>query len=331
MFLLETINIKSQNTGFQSLLKSGAVVSFSVGRRIEPGVFSINLLGKTITVRSSENLVQGSVLKARVKWTKNRLNLTVIGNKKDSQTVFFERSGIVPGKELKLIADSLINSGLPLLPEYFSRLQPVVKRYKNIDNRLARILILLMDKGIPLTDQNVSEILSLTGGRGRQQSSDWNNNKDRSEKTMDKDDIKKDLKQKINKIDFGMDLLKYFNHRIAGHDNWLIIPLDFSFSRKGHGLLKLRLDDKFTISNLVLTLDDGFEWEFNLVRSGTGRKISVRSTSKYPWSGSPAFLELKEKLYKKDIFFDDINRETVWTDGFTQPAAEGLESVDFTV
>ena len=74
--------------------------------------------------------------------------------------------------------------------------------------------------------------------------------------------IKEKLKNQIKNSDAGTELLKYFNHSIGMHDNWLIIPLRLDFLRAGSGILKLRLDDNLSITNLVLSLDDSNNWEF---------------------------------------------------------------------
>ncbi len=331
MFLLETNNLKSLTTGFQPVLKSGAFVSFTVGKRMGAGIYSVTILGKSITVRASESLVPGSVLRAKVQWKGGRLRLNIVKSGKDPVDPFFDRTAVLSDKTTKIIAESLIRSGMPLLPEYFSGIKPVLKGKNRSDIKLARILILLMDKGIPLTDQNVSEFLMLMGSEEREAGDKRGKNEAEAYKLLDKDEIKEDLKKKIGKIDFGNDLLKYFNHRIAEHDNWLIIPLNFNFKRKGHGVLKLRMDKKFNITNLVLTFNDGTDWEFNMVKNGKGRTLSVNSSMDELWKKSRAFEELKEKLYKKDIYFDDINSRPVPTDGFSKTAEVISRGVDFTV
>ncbi len=331
MFLLETINLKSVTTGFQHVLKSGAFVSFTVGKRMRAGIYTVAILGKSVTVRASESLVPGSVLRAKVAWIDGRLQLNIVKNDKEPVESFFERTADFSDKTNKIVAESLIRSGMPLLQEYFSGIKQALKGKNRSDIRLARILVLLMDKGIPLSEQNVSEILMLMGGEERGNPEKRDKNKTEADKLLDKDEIKEDLKKKIGKIDLGNELLKYFNHRIAGHDNWLIIPLSFNFKRKGKGVLKLRMDKKYNITNMVLTFYDGTDWEFNMVKNGKGSTISVNSSMDDLWKKSRAFEELKEKLYKKDIYFDDINTKPVTTDGFSKTAEVISRGVDFTV
>ncbi|MCK5197399.1 MAG: hypothetical protein KAR21_03560, partial [Spirochaetales bacterium] len=129
----------------------------------------------------------------------------------------------------------------------------------------------------------------------------------------------------------GNELLKYFNHRIAKHGNWLIIPLSYSFTREGAGILKLCLDEDYRVTNLVLSLNDGKVWEFSLVKDKKLSSMKVQGPKDIPWEDTASFGKLKEKLYNIGIQFDDINKEPFLTDGFTEILEGKYDSIDFMI
>ena len=329
MFLLETINLKTGNTGLQNNLKSGNIVVFTVRKKIDTNLYQIFLSGKLMSVSSSRVLVEGSRMRAQISWVGKRLQLKV-HNKHEPFADLLLRSNIILTNETRMIAEGLIRSGMPLLPEYFDKIQQSLRKHRNIDDRLIKILLLLIDKGIPLSEKNITEILSFNGRHEQNQSRNWKKG-GKAKKDKKTEEIKAEIKNQIKKTDSGNELLKYFNHRIAIHDNWLFIPLSYSFARKGTGILKLRLDERFVVTNMVLTLNDGRDWEFNLVKNKNSREMKVRGPKEISWEDTPSFRKLKEKLYNIGIQFDDINKESSVTDGFTEIISGKYDSIDFMI
>lgn len=330
MFLLETTNLKVTNTGLQDKLRSGSFVIFTVRKKIGADLYRILLAGRSMSVRSSKVLIEGSRIRAQVSWIENRLQLKVSSEESDPLTNLLNRSNIILNNETRMIAEGLIRAGMPLHPEYFDKIQLILKKYQNADVRFVRILLLLIDKGIPLTEQNITEILRFSE-RHEEKHSKSGKKDEKAKKNKKIEEIKADLKKQIKYTDSGNELLKYFNHKIARHDNWIIIPLNYSFTRKGKGLLKLRLDKNFGITNLVLTLSDGRDWEFSLIKTKNAGRMKVWGPSKLSWEDTVAFRKLKEKLYNIDILFDDINKESPATDGFTELISGKYDNVDFTI
>jgi hypothetical protein len=329
MFLLETTNLKSITSGFQSTLKSGSRVVFSVINKSDTNMYKILLLGKFLTVKSTNKLKVGSKVKAEVLRTKSGLQLKVL-NKSISDVTSVEKTS---NTKQFLIAEALIRSNMPLDPSYFNKLLPLLGKYKKSDQKYLRILLLLIDKGIPLNEENIKEILEFSNtdnfGKRNSDKNKKNNTKNSIEKNTDS--IKEDLKKQILNTDTENGLLKYFNHAIAIHDNWLIIPLNYSFIRPGEGLLKLRLNENLQVTNMVLNLSDGNNWEFNLEKFDSEGKMKVWGPENSPWEKTDVFIKLKEKLYNMGIVFDDINKEKPVTDGFTEIIHGKIESIDLKV
>ena len=169
MFLLETTNLKAVNTGLQDTLRSGSFVVFTVKKKLDSNLYQISLSGKQMSVSSSKTLTEGSRLRAQVTWLGNRLQLNV-SPKNEPIIDLLMRSNIIIKNETQMIAEGLIRSGMPLLPEYFEKIQQSLRKHKKPDDRLVKILLLLIDKGIPLNDKNLSEIElkgnMITIGRG---------------------------------------------------------------------------------------------------------------------------------------------------------------------
>ena len=178
--------------------------------------------------------------------------------------------------------------------------------------------------------KNITEIFSFTTRDEHSRSQNWKKGEN-AKKNIKTKEIRADIKNQIQKSDFGKDLLKYYNHKIAMHDNWLIIPLNYSFKRKGMGVLKLRMDEKFFVTNLVLTLSDGRDWEFNLVKNKNSGNMKVWGPGDLHWENTAAFRKLKEKLHNIGIQFDDINIGLPSADGFMEIVPGKYDSIDFTV
>lgn len=329
MFLLETTNLKAVNTGLQDTLRSGTFVVFTVKKKLDSNLYQISLSGKQMSVSSSKTLKEGSKLRAQVTWLGNRLQLNV-SLKNEPIIDLLMRSNIIIKNETQMIAEGLIRSGMPLLSGYFEKIQQSLRKHKKPDDRLVKILLLLIDKGIPLNDKNISEIFRFSSGHKQNHSSDWKKN-EKTKKDIKPEDIKEDIEKQIKKTGLGNDLLKYFNHRIAKHGNWLIIPLNYSFTRKGTGVLKLHLDEHYSVINLVLSLNDGRVWEFSLVKDKNLSKMKVQGPTDISWEDTASFRKLKEKLYNKGIQIDDINKEPFVTDGFTEIMSGKYDSIDFTI
>ena len=329
MFLLETIN--TSNTGSQTTLKSGSFVIFTINKKIDSNLYRISLNGNIYNVKTTLPLIIGSKIRAQMFWNNGRLQLKIF-DKSDPLGNLLDKVNITSNPNTKLIADGLIRSGMPFDPIYFEKIQSVIKKTKKVDDKLIKGILLLIEKGIPINTKNISEIFYFTNQKEDEGSHRQNTEENKlKKKNLSVKDIKNDIKQQILSADTGNQLLKYFNHSIALHDNWLIIPLSYSFLRKGRGVLKLRLDDKFLLTNMVLNLDDGVEWEFVLKKQKEGSGMSILGSSKKSWELTEAFSKLKEKLHNIGIVIDDINKEQVQTDGFTELGSERYDSINFMV
>lgn len=325
MFLLETNNIKSINTGLQSALKSGSYISFSVNKKINDNVYKILLLGKYINVKTTNTLKEGSVIKAQVFWNKNKLQLKILEKQNNDSEKNYTDRGIVNFNK-NLITEELVKSNMPLDPSYFKILDPILRKEKKLDQKLVKILLLLIDKGIPLDDNNIKEILDFM----ERKNSD-NSEKNKKNKKENLKEIKEDIKNQIQDTDTGNELIKYFNHSVARHDNWLIIPLNFSFSRPGQGLLKIKLNESLLVTNLVLSLSDGNEWVFSLAKTKEGGLIRISGPNELLWKETTQFIKFKEKLYNMGIIIDDIKKEWSLTNGFSENSSGKVKGIDFTV
>lgn len=330
MFLLETINFKTDNTGLQNKLRSGSFVSFTVREKIDTNMYRILLSGKLMNVTSSSVLPDGVRMRAQVFWVGKRLRLKVL-NKSDPLADLLLGSSIILNNENRMIAEGLVRCGMPLISEYFEKIQQFLRKHKDVDDNLIKVLLLLVDKGIPLSQKNIIEVFSFADRDEQKNLQNWKKD-EKVKKNIGKEEIKAVIKKQIKKSDFGNDLLKYYNHKIAMHDNWLIIPLNYSFSRKGIGILKLRLDEKYDITNLVLSLNDGRDWEFNLVNNNKkNRNMKVYGPKEISWEYTDSFRKLKEKLHNIGIQIDDINKELSVTDGFTDISSGKYDSIDFII
>ena len=196
MFLLETTNLKVANTGLQNKLRSGSFVIFTVRKKIDADLYRILLAGRSMSVRSSEVLIEGSRMRAQVSWIKNRLQLKVSSEERDPLANLLNRSNIIIKNESRMIAEGLIRACMPLHPEYFEKIQVVLKKYKKSDDRLIRILLLLIDKGIPLTEKNITEILHL-GERHEEKHSKSGKKDEKSRKNITTEEIKASIKKQI--------------------------------------------------------------------------------------------------------------------------------------
>ncbi len=331
MFLLETINVKASATGSQTSLKSGSFAFFTITKKISSNLYRISLNGNILNVKTSVPLIIGSKLKAQIFWNNNRLQLKVL-NKPDPIGSLLDKVNIPSNSNTKLIAEGLIRSGIPFNPIFFEKIQSIIKRNKKVDEKLIKTMLLLIEKGIPCNSKNISEIFYFDNQKEDRESQKQNTKDKKSKKkNYSVKEIKNHIKRQILGTDTGNELLKYFNHRIALHDNWLMIPLNYSFLRNGRGVLKLRLDGQFLLTNMVLRLDDGMEWEFTLKKQKDNSRMNIWGSCKNSWELTESFSKLKEKLYNIGIIIDDINKEQLLTDGFTELGSGSYDSINYIV
>ena len=59
--------------------------------------------------------------------------------------------------------------------------------------------------------------------------------------------------------------------------------------------------------------------------------MNVHGPKKMSWEDTPYFKKLKEKLYNIGIQFDDINKESSVTDGFTDIISGKYDSINFVI
>lgn len=330
MFLVETTNTNSHSAGFQNTLKSGKFINFTVRRQIADNLYQILINGKKFQVKSFVFLKEGSQFHAKISWVDNRLKLHVLND--NHNDLLSLNKEILTDPIKKMILEGLIRSNMTFDPSIINKIQLVLSKSSKDNLKLIKILLLLIDKEIPVTDKNIEDIYIYTDKKRNENQEDHKRKKRNTKvQNVNKESIKKEIMNQINRTDTGNELLKYFNHKIAKHDNWLIIPLKFNYKRAGQGLLKLKLNENLIITNIVFTLSDGNDWEFSIVKSGKGRKMHVSGPPKLSWEESLPFIKLKEKLYNMDIISDDINKEGTLTDGFTEISFGKYESVDFTV
>ncbi len=203
MFLLETINTGASNTGSQTILKSGSFAVFTINKQIDSNLYRISLKGNVFNVKSSVALSIGSKIRAQIFWNNNRLQLKV-SDKSNPIASLLDKVNISSNPNTRLIAEGLIRSGIPFDSMYFEKIQTVIKKNKKVDDKLIKGMLLLMEKGIPVNNKNISEIFYFNNQKEDGESSGHNTeennhkNKGLSVKEIKKDVIKVALVGKPN-------------------------------------------------------------------------------------------------------------------------------------
>jgi len=328
----------SQLTG---RIKSGDAVNIKVVKHLGDYKWQVSLNGKLHVVRSHGNIKEGSVIRARALWSGNKLFLTPVKRMVDYSEVI-KNAGIPDDRLSRLIVESFKRSGLPLNPESLLLVRRELRKAKKEDAFLARLLVLIHDKNLKLSQKSLKELLSITEGRSGEGGGSYREEKYKSNDS-DSDSNEKDLKKAIaerlkrqlhNYNNERTSPLHIFNSIRGKHDNWIIIPFSFLLDERDELSGSIRINcRRSTFSYAFITVNSKeARWGFSINMSGKEKKItSFCNNSSERIKALSFFPKLAEKLREMDIKIDDNIKDEEESDGFSSEKTDLYTGIDTTV
>jgi hypothetical protein len=209
-----------------------------------------------------------------------------------------------------------------MAPERLDQVRQLLQRLRLDPKKFARIIAVILEKGIDLRSPGLEKLLLLLG-YGEQDSGERRDR--RRDRSTDPDHLAEQLQNDIGRPGSGGgSSLQVFNHLQGPEHTWVVIPFDYSLedSHPVHGTIRLRYNVRRQQTDRMIVV----------VRSAGGGKWSFLPNPLGPELyifGDPgdkkqaAELDvLRLKLQNLGVKIDDTIREDQNFDGFDLPWEE---------
>ncbi len=318
------------NAGPEKVLRSGDFVLVKVIRPLSNGRFLVSIDGKLYPAYTDVQLKPEDRIRAQIHWQGDKL-LLHMNREQDAFNRYSLQEGIPQDKTSLMLFEALKRNGAALHPDVFLKAREILARTKHPDQRKARLLSILIDKGIsvqPETLEELSMFVSKKDSSGEKQQS-------YSHKKQSRQELKQELIREALKVsETGDHPLQIFNHAGAKHDNWVLIP--YTLSRNDvelYGTIRLLLKHGTEeIRTMVLEVQTaGSMWEFVLIGTNRGkRSLRLYTDNNAEEKKARKHLEeLKSIFGGHGIDVCDSIGHTECFDGFSEVfPGEALEKVD---
>jgi len=341
--------INEIRSGFNSQsIKPGSTISFTPLERKPDGSWIILLKGRKIRVQSSIRLNIGEKFLARVLFREGRLFLKVVDNA--SPLLSLLKSSSLPGTDsAEKIIKSFILQGLPLKKEMLQKAFTLFEEMPRQDEKTARLIALLYDKGLFVTKEQLDRIqhrfleqpVISTGdaeehrrkedGKGQGRHSG-----DKKRSSEDQKKLTSIIADQIERKGEDDNFFQLFNHLAAHHNNWIVIPLRFRENDgsdvPAEGLLRLRITKSGRPDMFSISISGNRRWNFRGNLTEGNRRISC-SIDPLPDKKLKKVItsKLNEKLRNLSYEFDDTISEMVEFSHYDEDKTVDIRSIDTTV
>ena len=313
-------------------LRSGQAATIRVIKPLGSGKWQVSIEGTLRIVESGIPLVPGQRVRVTAAWNGPRLTLRAVSDSPPLSSRLAEAG--VPDDELtRLVVMALRRSRMSLEPARILALRELLARLRNPDALRTRLAVMAADKGLKVSADFVEDLAELVhGGGGRQgRSRERRRQRDPAESGREADAGRQIAEQCSRREDVGMPI-HLFNHRIADHENWIIVPY-LAHGDEGtiQGSIRVRTaPDGRTDRANITALSGDRTWQFRLNRRAEGR-WDVRLVCNKPPDGAGHRREtraLREKLRNMGFDLDDNIGQTEDSDGFDSDAAGMFAGID---
>jgi hypothetical protein len=300
-------------------LHSGEITFVNVIKELVNGKWAVGIKGTVFSARSSVELHGGETIAAFVVKDGNRIILKLLAQDTQQFTEILKREGLAHDPLTVLIISSLLKSNIKIEDSTIRNARFLLERLKGDPKRNARILSLLLSKGI-IPDGNEIPSLFQVIDYGSEDTAGKRKEEREKQKQIKREKIEEDIKKAIQKTGpENRNPLVLFNHlsSVTDDDNWIVAPyqidcegkqlkgtLRFLFDRRANKVLKM----------VIVTQDDeGNRLQFLLQKDGKEYKMIVYSNQKRlngislrRWGEN--ILKLSKLGVKcDDIIHDDVN------------------------
>ncbi len=336
---MNDIKFVSSLTGKLQEIKNGDRLTVKIIERISNETYRISLRGKLFTVNSKLLLTSGTLLRVNAYWKGTQLFLQLSHNNEGFQAVTRE-SGIPASPLSEAIIEAVQKSGMPLQPELLQALYNKCKKIglKRKDTALIRLLVILRDKGIELSYEQITPLLQYTSAK-RDHRQRKEKRQRQNQTTLEipeasslsngnlSENIRYLLKQHLLRgTDVVEPSLLLFNHMISVHDNWIIIPFAVTVDEKTYtGSLKVKtgINHKDIVDYVISIHSTKAAWSFSVDKKQEKRE--TQSKNMHVFCDNDKLLDkvrqnksaFSEKLRKLDAKIVDTIIEKRDFDGFS--------------
>jgi len=319
-------------------LRSGDFVLVQVLKRLTGNKWAVGIKGRVFPATSEVPLTPGRRLQAQVLIQNGRINLKIENLPPNMIQNLIIRQGLQADATMETVVRAFLGSGLAVAPERLQRAYKLLGKLKLNPRKYARILAIVLEKGIDLSSRGLESLLFLLGygeqdsggrkGRGRRMPPDAGR-------------LQQQLSEQIERPEESEgSALQVFNHLRGSGDRWVVIPFDYRYQSSGrvYGTIRLRYNSEERLDRLVVSArsDSGGKWSFVLdnlqdqSRKNTSRELQIFCDSVAKTREVRKQLDvLRIKLQNLGVKTDDTIREDASFDGFDLPWEEiSYKSVD---
>jgi hypothetical protein len=301
-------------------LRSGDSVLVTVIKRLTGGKWAVGIRGRVLPAFSEVELTPGQRLRALVGIQHGRITLKIAGRAADPIQELIVRQGLQPNQLVESIVTAFLRSSLAITPERVRQVSHLLERLRLDPKKFARIIAVILEKGIVLRSRGLEQLLNLLG-YGEQESGGEQGRR----RSRDADQLVRQLRSDVERPEGGKgSSLQVFNHLKGSRHTWVIIPLDYNLDDSGriYGTLRLRYDvQQQRTDRLIVAVRcaKGGKWSFLLDPLSLRMFIFGDPVDKMRKAELDVLLL---KLQNLGVKTDDTIREEKNFDGFDLPWEE---------
>ena len=316
-----SLRVLGTATAGSNRIRNGDILHIRIVKALGEGKWQVSYRGKLFIVASDLSLSAGGRLRTRAFYTENRLILRVL-NPRAALESWLSHEQLPNDAVTQLVMASLRRSGMGLDPTLIRRMHAILSRHKNHSSSSARLLTILLDKGVVPTDRFLEELAFLLD---RRHGDGLPQRKRRRQPPPAKKELIKKVHSVLTADPHNKHPLTLFNHLVAKHDNWLLIPFRIRQNDwEADGSIRINSAHAGSIRATCLTaVSDGIKWEFQVKDDGSGQKrLRIGCSDKKTLvSAQKAKHELSEKLRNLGVVYDDNDIDSEY-DGFSDDSID---------
>lgn len=350
-------NTVSQNHNVR-LLKEGGSVAVKILSNLGNNKYEASVAGVRVQVTASSQLKSGTVFKALVASENGTIKLTPLLEQTalKVETLVIEEAlgdlfsavenqnlagllasfGMVQNRLSLSIFQQMKQLGLKISPELMKKIYKDSLKFKGKEKKAAELMVLLKQKGIDYTEEDIISLLLEMENRNDNQN-DQKDNLGTGLEISGKNIVEAFIKNIITSdfSDREVGVLTIMNHLgwkqdRSGNGSWVYLPfeiIDYSKNDiKGKGSIKLLLDQGKKMKKVLLDCNyEASEYMFNLDKNGNNYKLLFNVDN---GDGSAINIESLKKKLAEEVGKNQIEIE--WSEkeklsGF----ASGMEEIIF--
>ncbi|MBN2553417.1 MAG: hypothetical protein JXB06_11645 [Spirochaetales bacterium] len=313
------------NAGSELSLRSGDSVVVRVIKQLSANKWAVGIRGRVLPAVSRVELAPGQRLRALVEISRGRITLKISGQPADPIRELIARQGFTPNQTLEAVVSALLRSAVAATPERVQQVRLLLERMKLDPKKFARLLAIMLEKGIDLKSRGLEQLVSLLG-YGEREPEGGEEKKRRMPRDSEKmtAQLRKDIGETAGAKGSS---LQVFNHLRCAEHTWIVIPFRYGYEPAGLlcGAIRLRYDvRKRRTDRMILAVRNasGDKWSFVLENRREPRLHLFGDPSRKGREIRAELDVLRLKLQNLGVKIDDTIREDQIFDGFDLPWEE---------